>query len=255
MIKSALTAFIEDRIIRRREIKERFTFGYEFRAGHYDWRVKFHNDRVVITRDANRFSHSIVLNLKGDKVLAADVVRGINSRGRCVSSATTTSVVYGQHIHETQAARMIRKEMNHLPTIKGQRLFLWPSDERTVCYGLAQLDAMPTHKLEEMLVHLGLGYLSPRWDYGMLSQELVTLAHRTAERAPVTSRKRLGAEMKRLINEGVISEEPHSANQVHLTAGPLFTEYVTAAMSVTKLENAVARVEALTRLGIWNYNY
>lgn len=255
MIKSALTAFIEDNLLRRREIKDRMTFGYEFRAGHYDWHVKFHNDRIVISRDANRFGHNITLTVKDGKVLAADVVRYTNSRGRHVSAITTTSVVYGQHIHETQAARMIRKDMEHLPTIKGQRLFLWPKDDRAICYGLAQLDAVPTHKLEEMLVHLGLGYLSPRWDYGMLTQELVSLAHRTAQRSPTTSRKRLGAEMRRLINEGVLSEEQHSANQVHITAGPLFSDYLTAAMSVTRLENAAARAEALIGLGIWNYNY
>lgn len=247
--------FIEDNIIRRKERKQRLFTGYEWRCGYYDWSITFLNDRIHLTRKSTRFSHHVIFNLSGGRIVSVIVRRYTLSRGAHAGSVQTMGVTFSKDMEPIVAEHMACMDHRELPKYAAGKIFTKTRRGERLVIDLLFLNEIPSTAFKDYLIHFGLGFLSPLWDYGLLKQETVELAHRMAVRQPTMGFKRVGAEIKRLVSIGVLKTEPVVHNNVRVVPGHLYEEYLRAAMSLETFESSMARIEAMQRVGIWNYQY
>lgn len=254
-IMANLTQFLEDNILNRKFRKQRLFTGYEWRCGYYDWSIVFLQDRIHLTRKSTRFSHHVIFQISGDKIVSYIVRRYAFSKGTHAGSVQTMGVTFSKDMEAIIAEHISCLDHRVLPTYTAGKIFTRTRSGEKLTIDLLSLDELTNAKMDAFLSHYGLGFLSPSWDYGVLKQETVELAHRMAVRQPTMGFKRVGAEVKRLVNLGVLKTEPVVHNNVQVVPGHLYEEYLKAAMSLDTFEHAVARMDAMQRVGIWNYQY
>ena len=254
-IVANIANFIEDNIIRRKERKQRLFTGYEWRCGYYDWSITFLNDRIHLTRKSTRYSHHVIFQLDGENITSFIVRRYVYSKGTHAGSVQTMGVSFSKDQEPIPAELSAIMDHKKLPKYQAGKIRTNDRYGRRVDIDLLSLDELTSRDLEKFLCHYGMGFLSPMWDYGMLNREYVELAHRMAVRQPTMGFKRVGGEIKRLINIGVLKTEPVVHNSVQVVPGRLYEEYLKAAMSLDTFEQAVSRMDAVQRVGIWNYQY
>ena len=254
-VMANITQFIEDNILNRQFRKQRLFTGYEWRCGYYDWSILFHQDRIHLTRKSTRFSHHVIFQLGGDKVTGYIVRRYAFSKGTHAGSVQTMGTTFSKDMEPIIAEHISCMDHRELPRYRAGKIHTRRRHGERLVIDLLSLDELTNAGLEDFLRHFGLGFLSPSWDYGVLKPETVELAHRMAVRQPTMGFKRVGAEVKRLVNIGVLKTESVVHNNVQVVPGHLYEEYLCAAMSLDTFESSVARIDAMQRVGIWNYQY
>lgn len=254
-IMANIAVFIEENILNRKLRKQRLFEGYAWRCGFYDWSITFFQDRIHLTRKSTRHSHHIIFQLEGGNINSLIVRRYAYSKGTHAGSVQTMGVAFSKDQEPIPAELSAVLDHKRLPKYSCGKIHTNDRYGRRVDIDLLSLDTLTSSDLERFLSHYGLGFLSPMWEYDILKQEYVELAHRMAVRQPTMGFKRVGAEIKRLVNVGVLKTEPVVHNNVQVVPGHLYEEYLKAAMSLDTFEHAVTRMDAMQRVGIWNYKY